>query len=64
METNEDNFSSLKVGDIVWARRYANEEEKNKIESGHLVSPFIIIKKLRKNYMVHFVLQKHIKTVK
>ena len=35
----------LKVGDIILARRYHNEEEKNKLGKNHQVSPFVIIKK-------------------
>ena len=35
----------LKVGDIVWARRYRNEKEKNKIDKGHREGPCVVIKK-------------------
>lgn len=47
MQVEENTFSSLNVGDIIWARRYTNEEEKNKLEPGHFESPFIIIKKTK-----------------
>lgn len=33
----------LKVGDIVWAKRYGTDEDKK----GHQESPFVIIKKTR-----------------
>lgn len=39
------HLSKLKVGDIILARRYHNDEEKNNILEGHRESPFIIIKK-------------------
>lgn len=39
------HLSKLKVGDIILARRYRNDEEKNNILEGHRESPFIIIKK-------------------
>ena len=47
VQVEENTFSSLNVGDIIWARRYTNEEEKNKLEPGHFESPFIIIKKTK-----------------
>ncbi len=35
----------IEVGDLVWAYRYKNEEEKNKIEESHREGPFLIIYK-------------------
>ncbi len=42
-----NDLSFLKVGDIVWAKRYNTEEEKEKIDKGHQESPFIIIKQTK-----------------
>jgi len=39
------HLSNLKVGDIILARRYHNDQERDNIEEGHRESPFIIIKK-------------------
>ncbi len=36
---------NLKVGDIILARRYQNEEEKAELGKNHQISPYIIIKK-------------------
>lgn len=44
---NNNDLSFLNVGDIVWAKRYDTEEEKNKIDKGHQESPFIIIKQTK-----------------
>lgn len=43
-EIIEDNINDLSVGDIIWAKRYKNEEEKENIKVGHQESPFIVIK--------------------
>lgn len=47
IEINNDDLSFLNVGDIIWAKRYKNENQKNKIEKGHQESPYIIIKKYK-----------------
>lgn len=41
----DDDLSFLDVGDIVLARRYQTDDEKNKIKEGHRESPFVIISK-------------------
>ncbi len=43
-EKNKLNIKTLKVGDIIWAKRYTNEEDKNLIEKGHQIGPFIVLK--------------------
>ena len=43
----------LKVGDIIWSKRYSNLKEKNKYKIGHQESPHVIIKKtLTKIYVL------------
>lgn len=32
IKVKDNDLSFLKVGDIIWARRYQTEEEKNKIK--------------------------------
>lgn len=41
----QEILNNLVVGDIIWAKRYSNEEEKNDIPEGHRVGPFIVIAK-------------------
>jgi len=48
IEVQDDDLSFLNVGDIIWARRYKTDEEKNKIKMGHQESPYVVIKKNRK----------------
>lgn len=45
IEVKNNDLSFLKVGDIIWAKRYKNEVEKQKIKYGHQESPYVIIKK-------------------
>ena len=45
IEVKDNDLSFLNVGDIIWARRYKTEEEKNKIKIGHQESPYVVIKK-------------------
>ena len=45
IEVKNNDLSFLNVGDIIWARRYKTEEEKNKIKIGHQESPYVVIKK-------------------
>ncbi len=45
IEVRGNDLSFLNVGDIIWAKRYKTEEEKNKIKKGHQESPYVIIKK-------------------
>lgn len=51
---NEPDFSEIEtilddiiVGDIIWAKRYYTEEEKNNIPEGHREGPFIVIAKTK-----------------
>ena len=50
-EENKSNIKTLKVGDIIWAKRYADEEEKNLIEKGHQMGPFIVLKTMDDNVL-------------
>lgn len=47
IEVKDNDLSFLNVGDIIWAKRYKNDEEKEKIKKGHQESPYVIIKKTR-----------------
>lgn len=38
-------FEQIEIGDIIWAKRYKNEEEKEKILEGHREGPFIVLQK-------------------
>ena len=41
----KSDLDYLDVGDVIWAKRYKTENEKNKIAIGHQTGPYIIIKK-------------------
>lgn len=41
----KSRLKNLKIGDIILAKRYKNDIEKNQIEEGHQNGPFIVIKK-------------------
>ena len=43
----KSRLNNLKIGDIILAKRYKNDIEKNQINEGHQNGPFIIIKKKR-----------------
>lgn len=45
IEVKNNDLSFLNVGDIIWAKRYKNDEEKSRIKMGHQESPYVIIKK-------------------
>ena len=45
---NKNILENINVGDIIWAKRYSNEEEKNNIPEGHREGPFIVIAKTEK----------------
>lgn len=45
IEVKDNDLSFLNVGDIIWTKRYRNDEEKNKIKKGHQESPYVVIKK-------------------
>lgn len=47
INVKNNDLSFLNVGDIVWARRYSNDLEKEKIKKGHQESPYVIIKKTK-----------------
>ena len=42
------HLDSLNIKDIILAKRYSTEEDKEKIEEGHQVGPYIVIYKKRK----------------
>lgn len=44
----QEELDKLKVGDIVWGKRYTTEKEKNLICKGHRESPFIVIRRTSK----------------
>ena len=41
----KDIYEQISVGDIIWAKRYNNEEEKELIPEGHREGPFIVLAK-------------------
>jgi len=45
---NKSILDDIIVGDIIWAKRYSTEEEKNNIPEGHREGPFIVIAKTDK----------------
>ena len=45
IEIKDNDLSFLNVGDIIWAKRYKNDEEKSRIKMGHQESPYVVIKK-------------------
>lgn len=47
IEVKDNDLSFLNVGDIIWAKRYRSDEEKNKIKIGHQESPYVVIKKAK-----------------
>ena len=46
------NIENIKLGDILWAKRFKNKLEKSSIPNGHQYGPFIVIKKLTKEFML------------
>ena len=55
IEIKNNDLSFFNVGDIIWAKRYLTLVEKKKIKKGHQESPYVIIKKQVKKYMVYNV---------
>lgn len=43
VETSNSKLSDIVEGDIIWARRYKNEKEKQAIPDGHREGPFIVL---------------------
>lgn len=43
MESYETDFDLVGVGDLIWARRYKNEEEMSSILEGHREGPFLVV---------------------
>lgn len=41
-------YNNLKIGDIIWAKRYANEEEMEQIAEGHRVGPYVVVENSEK----------------
>ena len=57
---HNNDFSFLRVGDIVWAKRYNTENEKEKINPGHRESPYVIIgKTIDKTYALQCTSNPH-----
>ena len=52
IEVKNGDLSFLNVGDIVWAKRYKNDLEKENIKIGHRESPYVVIKNDGKNVFV------------
>lgn len=48
----DDVLQDIIVGDIIWAKRYSTEEEKNNIPEGHREGPFIVIAKAKEGIYV------------
>ena len=46
------NIEKIKLGDILWAKRFKNKLEKSSIPEGHQYGPFIVIKKTNKRVML------------
>ncbi len=44
----ENELQELKIGDVIWARRYSNKKQKEKIKKNHREGPYIVIKKTNK----------------
>lgn len=42
----EEEYLSLKVGDVIWAKRYITEEERLKIPEGHREGPYVVVGKV------------------
>ena len=42
------NIEKIKLGDIIWAKRFKNKLEESSIPNGHQYGPFIVIKKTNK----------------
>lgn len=42
-------YSEIEVGSIIWAKRYRNESELEKIPEGHEEGPFLVLKKEKGN---------------
>lgn len=42
---DENLYSQIVVGDIIWAKRYENQKEKELIPEGHREGPYIVLKK-------------------
>ena len=60
IEVKDNDLSFLNVGDIIWAKRYKNDEEKSRIKMGHQESPYVIIKKSKgKVYALQFTSNPH-----
>lgn len=45
------NIKNFKIGDIIWAKRYTNNNEFLALEKGHTEGPFIIIKKKKNSIL-------------
>lgn len=48
IKVNHNDLSFLNVGDIVWAKRYKDFSERKKYRRGHQESPYVVIKKTKK----------------
>ncbi len=40
---SQDDYSKLEIGDVIWAKRYNNEIEKNLISYNHREGPYIVV---------------------
>ena len=41
----KNESQELKIGDVVWAKRYSNKKQRKKIKINHREGPYIVIKK-------------------
>jgi len=44
----KDELLELKIGDVIWAKRYSNKRQREKIKANHREGPYIVIKKTDK----------------
>ena len=44
----KNELQELKIGDVVWAKRYSNKKQREKIKINHREGPYIVIKKTDK----------------
>ena len=58
METCDMDFELANFGDIIWAKRYKNEENMLSIPEGHREGPYVVIEN-RGNYLVCLYCSSH-----
>lgn len=51
---NNKSFLDIDYGTIIWAKRYNNEVEKEKIPEGHRCGPFVVIGRDKENLLCFY----------